>query len=406
LTIFFFIYYYFYRRFIVPTGLSQRAKKKWNYFLIFLIYSTFLPFLFMRHRSIVTDNVSWLAYFIFGFAFTLLPLVFARDISWALFLMHTIPEKIKKWQIKKSPENIAEKPDDANIISRKDFLVKSNFVLMGAAGLMTGLGYAIARKPPLIYHSEVIIPDLPEYFNGYKIAQISDIHTGLMIDKKYLENVVKNVNQLKPDIIAITGDLVDGRVKQLKQDIAPLMDLSASRGKYFVTGNHEYYSGVDEWIDEIEKLGIKTLMNTKDVIYKFPRKKSTVKAERNLVIAGVPDFREGPKYGHIYDPELAIDGVSSGDIKILLAHQPVALKRTLEAGYHLQLSGHTHGGQFFPWNMFVGLVYPYNAGLYLYANKMWIYVNRGTGYWGPPLRLGVPSEITLITLVNKGKNSF
>jgi predicted MPP superfamily phosphohydrolase len=268
---------------------------------------------------------------------------------------------------------------------------------------MGGFGVNEARKPPRVYHTKIPIPGLPDHLAGFKIAQISDVHVGLLIDGKYLAEVVRRVNELKPDIIAVTGDLMDGSVAQLRQETACLMDLVAARGKYFVTGNHEYYSGVEEWLDEIDRLGIKTLMNTNEVIrYSSLKKGGAGDGDRNLVIAGVPDHREGKNAGHLYDPAGALKGAQAGDIKILLAHQPVAVPQSLEAGYHLQISGHTHGGQFFPYNMFVPLVYPYNAGLYNHAgpnnDHMWVYVNRGTGYWGPPLRIGVPSEITLLTL--------
>jgi hypothetical protein len=173
-----------------------------------------------------------------------------------------------------------------------------------------------------------------------------------------------------------------------------LADLSSTYGSYFITGNHEYYSGVEEWLIELQSLGIKTLVNSHHII---TNPKDSAKG--HLFIAGVPDIREGPSMGgHPYDPEGTLKLARDIDIKILLAHQPRGLERSLHAGVDLQLSGHTHGGQFFPWNIAVNLIYPYPTDLHLYKNKMWINVNRGTGYWGPPIRGASPAEITLLTL--------
>lgn len=199
------------------------------------------------------------------------------------------------------------------------------------------------------------------------------------------------MNALDADLIAVTGDLVDGSVQQLAAHTAPLAGLTAKHGAYFVTGNHEYYSGEDAWTTEIRRLGIKVLKNEHVVLEHRGAR---------LVLAGVTDYS-----AHHYDaaqrsdPAAALRGApTDAGAKILLAHQPSSAMAAARAGYDVQISGHTHGGQFWPWNLFIGFFQPFSSGLHR-QEKLWIYVSRGTGYWGPPNRFGVPSEITRIRLV-------
>jgi predicted MPP superfamily phosphohydrolase len=169
-----------------------------------------------------------------------------------------------------------------------------------------------------------------------------------------------------------------------------LKQISSGSGNFFVTGNHEYYSGVIEWIEEVKRLGFTVLLNEHVVI---------TRGQARLLLAGVTDYRGGNFLpSHRSDPQKALNGALPADAKILLAHQPKNIFDAAQAGYDLQISGHTHGGQFFPWNLLVGFVQPYVSGLHTHQNTQ-IYVSRGTGYWGPPVRVGAPSEITLIKLV-------
>ncbi|MGZ8289371.1 MAG: metallophosphoesterase [Telluria sp.] len=256
---------------------------------------------------------------------------------------------------------------------------------------VTLAGLVNARRVARVVEVEVPIAGLPAAFNGYSIAQISDVHVGPTIKHGYLDAIVSKVNALKPDAIAITGDLVDGSVERLAPHTAPLARLSAPDGTFFVTGNHEYYSGAGEWIAELRRLGLTVLIN------------QHVVREREgsaLMIAGVPDFTAHHfDPSHRSDPRAAAAGAPANvKARILLAHQPRSAPAAAAAGFDLQLSGHTHGGQFYPWNLFVPLQQPFTAGLDQ-AGTMWIYTSRGTGYWGPPKRFGAPSEITLIRLV-------
>jgi uncharacterized protein len=258
--------------------------------------------------------------------------------------------------------------------------------------LVTLAGFVIARRVPGVVEVKIPVAGLPQALHGFSIAQISDVHVGPTIKRGFVEGIVRRVNDLNADLIAVTGDLVDGTVQQLSAHTAPLAGLAARHGAYFVTGNHEYYSGESAWTIEIRRLGLKVLKNEHVVL------------EHNgarLVLAGVTDAS-----AHYHDPaqrsdpKAALRGApANAGAKILLAHQPSSAAAAASAGFDVQISGHTHGGQFWPWNLFVHFFQPFTSGLYRLKN-LWVYVSRGTGYWGPPNRFGVPSEITRIRLVH------
>ncbi|HYG43918.1 MAG TPA: metallophosphoesterase [Bordetella sp.] len=255
----------------------------------------------------------------------------------------------------------------------------------------TLLGAFNARRLARVVRVDVPIAGLPAALHGFTIAQISDIHVGPTIKRGYVEHIVQAVNALRPDLIAITGDVVDGPVAQLAPHTQPLGRLAARHGAYVVTGNHEYYSGADRWVAEFRRLGLRVLMNEHVVL----RHDDTP-----LVVAGVNDYSAGAfDPAQASNPAAAMAGAPAGAISLLLAHQPRSAAAAAPAGYRLQLSGHTHGGQFLPWNFFVRFQQPFTAGLRRF-DDMWVYTSRGTGYWGPPKRLGAPSEITLLTLVS------
>ncbi|MET0858435.1 MAG: metallophosphoesterase [Telluria sp.] len=259
------------------------------------------------------------------------------------------------------------------------------------AFVVTLIGFINARRVARVVDVEVPIDGLPAQFDGYSIVQISDIHVGPTIKRGYLNAIVTKVNALKPDAIAVTGDLVDGSVKRLGMHTAPLERLAAPDGTFFVTGNHEYYSGAAEWIVEMRRLGLTVLLNEHVVVER---------AGEALMIAGVTDFMAHHfDESHRSDPHAAAKGAPGHvKVRVLLAHQPRSAEAAADAGFHLQLSGHTHGGQFFPWNLFVPLQQPFTAGLNR-LRSLWVYTSRGTGYWGPPKRFGAPSEITRVRLV-------
>ena len=256
---------------------------------------------------------------------------------------------------------------------------------------VTLLGFVNARRTAAVVTVDVPIADLPEALHGFTIAQISDLHIGPTIKGRYLDRVVGAVNRIGADMVAVTGDLVDGSVAQLAVHVAPLERLVSRHGTFFVTGNHEYYSGAPAWIAELRRIGLCVLLNEHVVL-----RHDTA----SLVVAGVTDFG-AHHYGehHRSDPVAALAGAPAGvALRVLLAHQPRSAMAAADAGFDLQLSGHTHGGQFLPWNFLVRLQQPFTAGLHRWR-ALWVYTSRGTGYWGPPKRFGAPSEITRLRLV-------
>jgi predicted MPP superfamily phosphohydrolase len=261
---------------------------------------------------------------------------------------------------------------------------------VGLTGLFTVIGLIIARHPRVV-EIEIPVSNLPDSLQGFSIAQISDLHVGPTIKRGFVAGIVARVNRLRPDLIAITGDLVDGSVQDLAPHTAPLADLAARHGVFFVTGNHEYYSGEPAWTAEIRRLGL-TVLKNQHVIVEHDG--------ASLVLAGVTDYT-----AHHFDPEqrsdpaAALRGAPAGvGAKILLAHQPSSAAAAAVAGYDVQISGHTHGGQFWPWNFFVRYFQPFTSGLNR-LKGLNIYVSPGTGYWGPPNRFIVPGEITRIVLI-------
>lgn len=267
--------------------------------------------------------------------------------------------------------------------------------VLGLAALATLLGYWNARRTAAVVRVDVPIAGLPDALHGFTVAQLSDVHVGPTIKHGYLQAIVARVNGLDADMVAITGDLVDGKVPELSRHVAPLAQLRSRHGSYFVTGNHEYYSGAHAWIAELRRLGVRVLMN-EHVVLRHDRGAGSAP----LVVAGVADYTAHHfDPAHKSDPQAALRGApADAGARLLLAHQPRSALAAADAGYDLQLSGHTHGGQFWPWNHFVRFQQPYTAGLHRLKN-LWVYTSRGTGYWGPPKRFGAPSEITLVRLV-------
>jgi len=254
-------------------------------------------------------------------------------------------------------------------------------VLIGATFVML-VGMVLARRPRVV-RVTVPIVDLPRDLAGFRILQLSDLHIGPTIRRRFVDAVVDRANALHPDLVAVTGDVADGLVPELREHVAPLGRLKAPHGAFFVTGNHEYYWDVRGWTTELERLGISVLANEHRVV---------TRGAGRLLVAGVNDL-SAPS-----DPAAAVAGAAPTDVRVLLAHQPRSAFAAQAAGYDLQLSGHTHGGQYFPFNLLVRLFQPFVAGLHR-LESMWLYVSRGTGYWGPPLRLFAPAEITLLELV-------
>lgn len=277
--------------------------------------------------------------------------------------------------------------------SRRTFLSRTllGFVAAYAVG-MGGFGLAQVLAAVQVKRVKVALAKLPASMSGFKIVQLTDVHIGPTIDGRWLAEVVRQVNELEPDLVAITGDLVDGSVAELAQHVAPLAELKAKHGVFFVTGNHEYYSGVDAWLAEIDRLGIKALRNEHVLIEQ---------GDARFALAGVDDYKAHQfGNGHGADLDKALAGIDPTLATVLLAHQPKQAPEAAKRGVGLQLSGHTHGGQFFPWGYFVKLEQGFVAGLERLGATQ-LYTSCGTGYWGPPMRVGAPAEITLVELTHE-----
>jgi len=263
-------------------------------------------------------------------------------------------------------------------------------VIFLVAILLLAYGAWSAARGPLVKEVSVAIKHLPLEFEGFKIAQISDLHLGPMIGRSYVDRVVRVINGLLPDVVTLTGDIGDGTVDSLRSAIEGFKVMTPDKPKLFVTGNHEYYWDAKQWIQAFTEVGIQPLLNSKTEI--------TVAGMR-MIIAGVID-----PAARIVDPKAkpevvaALGDGGSAAVKILLAHNPNIVYEAEKAGFDLQLSGHTHAGQFFPWTLVVPRVHEYFKGLRR-CGKMWIYVSSGTGSWGPQVRVGSQTEITLIKLV-------
>ena len=350
------------------------AALKWLAVLALVASCLLIP-LGMAARNIsqqpLSDRLAWIGLLVMGFFSSLLVLTFLRDV--VLLVLHLISG--------------AQRVVDA----WPAFVALSALGVPLLAVLVTLLGIYSARRRATVKNVDVPIDNLPAALHGFTIVQISDIHVGPTIKRQYVEKIVAAVNALQPDLIAVTGDVVDGSVPNLAAHTRPLSDLKARHGAFLVTGNHEYYAGVDKWIAEFRRLGLTVLLNEHVVVDHDGAQ---------AIVAGVTDYGAASfDPAHKSDPAKAMLGAPSDIVfRLLLAHQPRSAPAASEAGLTLQLSGHTHGGQFLPWNFFVRLQQPFVAGLEK-LNDLWVYTSRGTGYWGPPIRIAAPSEITRLRLV-------
>lgn len=253
-----------------------------------------------------------------------------------------------------------------------------------AAGTVGYGTYGVVRGPR-VKRVTVPLAKLPRRAHGFRIAVVSDIHLGPVLGRGFAQKVVDTINSTQPDLIAVVGDLVDGSVRDLRPAAAPLAQLRARHGTFFVTGNHEYFSGAEQWVEEVRRLGLRPLENARVELPAFD-------------LAGVNDIA-GEREGQGPDFAKALGDRDTSRASVLLAHQPVQIHDAVEHGVDLQLSGHTHGGQLWPGNFIADLANPTLAGLEQYGDTQ-LYVSRGAGAWGPPTRVGAPSDITVVQLAS------
>ena len=351
---------YIVKRFINKLHINKKYKR---YFKLFLLinYIGVIGYMYARYNP---EMANWL-YFLLSLPMGVVFLIFSTAIIYDI--SHTI--------INKSP--ISNK--------RREFFKKGlDYASVAVALGISGRAIYEAKFIEL----EIVDVKIKDLKTPYSIVQISDVHIGGLIDQKFIRNIVKKVNVLTPDIVVITGDLVDISLKYAKPALEELKNLQTKYGTYFIVGNHEYLHGIDEIIKTVNSMGIKTLEN--ENVYIGEKGKG-------FNLAGVYDYMGYRSEHHEPDLELALKKVDKDSPTVLLAHQPVFIEEVGD-DVDLVLSGHTHGGQLYPFRVLVKMVQPYLAGLYQHSKDTQIYVNKGTGFWGPPMRLGASSEITYITI--------
>ncbi|MFE1826748.1 metallophosphoesterase [Streptomyces yangpuensis] len=271
-------------------------------------------------------------------------------------------------------------------LTRRTFVARAvgGAAAAGAVGPVAGGTYGVLRGPS-VRRVQVPLAKLPRAAHGFRIAVVSDVHLGPVLGRAHAQRIVDTVNRTQPDLIAIVGDLVDGSVPDLGPAAEPLRGLTARHGSFFVTGNHEYFSGAEQWVEHVRELGLTPLENARRALPHFD-------------LAGVNDV-QGEREGSGPDFRAALGDRDRTRAAVLLAHQPVVIHDAVKHGVDLQLSGHTHGGQLWPGEYLAELANPTVAGLERYGDTQ-LYVSRGAGAWGPPVRVGAPSDITVVELAS------
>jgi predicted MPP superfamily phosphohydrolase len=288
-----------------------------------------------------------------------------------------------------APPSAAEPAPGAE--TRRVFVARSVATgVLAATGGIGGIGVRSALWDITAPQTGVALARFPRALDGFKLALLSDLHIGPLLDGRFLEQLVAETNRQRPDLIVLCGDLVDGKVHEIGAQLAPLARLRAPHGVYFVTGNHEYYSGVEDWLPYLQRLGVRVLLN---------ERVSIGQAAVSFDLAGVPDFRAGHMGREAPDLARTLRGRDPERELVVLAHQPVEIANSGALGAGLQLSGHTHGGQLYPFGALTSLVQPYIAGLHRHEDtNTQIYVSCGSGFWGPPMRVLAPAEIAVLHL--------
>jgi predicted MPP superfamily phosphohydrolase len=365
------MHYYIAKRLILDPGVAE----PWRGALVAAVTGLGLclvaqPFAERLVRPPASRMVSWPASLWMGFAFLLVNLLAFSD---ALL-----------WLGGGAALAAAEGPSGREpALAVRATLVVAVALVAGAFGLRS------AMSPPVLRRVEISLDRWPGSLDGFRIVQISDVHIGPILGRAFAAELVSRANALEPDLVALTGDLVDGGVRQLAEEVAPFAGLRARHGVYFVTGNHDHYSGVRSWCEKARELGMCVLRNQRIEIRD---------GDGVFDLVGVDDHH-GSHFGRGggEDLDAALDGRDRARPAVLLAHDPSTFKRASTMGVDLQISGHTHGGQIWPFGMLVRLAIPFVAGRFR-RNGAELYVSRGSGFWGPPMRIFAPAEITEIVL--------
>ncbi|MFI6908420.1 metallophosphoesterase [Nonomuraea sp. NPDC050394] len=392
------VHYYLWRRLVRSTTAPGRSRRALTWTMVGLVLLVVATFIGTR----VEAGLWWLAwpgYIWFAMMFYLVVFLVVLEIPravvsrlWRRPAVHEVKEPVLVAGGAPPATEPAEAPPPSGgeDVSRRLFIGRGTALVAGVAAMGTvGYGMRTALGPPVIEPVKVTLPKLDPRLGGMRFAVVSDIHLGPLTGIGHTERIVRMINELEPDVVAIVGDLVDGTVAELGSLAKPFRNLESRYGAYFVTGNHEYYTanGPNEWIKELDGLGVRSLRNERVEI----RHQGAV-----LDLAGVNDIN-GATMNDGPDFDKALGGRDAARPTVLLAHQPVQVDRAKDYGVDLQLSGHTHGGQIVPFNLVVPFQQPVVSGLAT-VDGVQVYVTRGAGFWGPPVRVGAPPEITLLEL--------
>ncbi|WP_155356517.1 metallophosphoesterase [Acrocarpospora macrocephala] len=394
------IHYYLWRRLIRGTTAPGRNRRILTWTLVVLAGLLVAALIGTRIFPSETGHaLAWPGYLWLAIMFYLAVILLVLEIPRAIALIILRRREHKPSQALPVPvpaggaPPVEIAPDESPVLPQLDrrlFLSRTAAAVAGVGAIATvGYGMRTALGDPIIERVPVRLARLDPRMNGFRIAVVSDIHLGPLTGINHTERIVRMINGLEADIVAIVGDLVDGTVAELGPLARPLRNLESRYGSYFVTGNHEYYTanGPKEWIDELNTLGVRSLRNERVEISH---------AGATLDLAGVNDINgttmdDGPNMAN------ALTGRDTTRPVVLLSHQPVQVHDAANYGVDLQLSGHTHGGQMAPFNLIVPLQQPVVQGLDVVDGTQ-IYVTRGAGFWGPPVRIGAPPEISLLEL--------
>ncbi len=374
------VHFYFYRRLVVAPALPAPWFAVARLTLAALVFCFPASFFITRYVSPEAGR------------FLLYPLYIWLGVMMMLFFGLIVVDQVRggAWVAGKAAgQPLVTDPARRLLLARLAAGVVFGGVMAAAArGVWRGIGQPILRRV------RVPIPGLPGDLAGLRIVQLTDLHLGAMRRGPWLEKVVARCNELRPDIIAITGDLADTGPDMLRQEVAALGRLRARSGVFFVTGNHEYFHDLPGWLEALKTCGMRVLRNERVTVSR---------GGAALEVAGVDDHDGGRVMpGHGPDVARALADRPEDRPVLLLAHQPRVADEAAKHGADLVLTGHTHGGQIMPWGALVKLQQPYVRGLHRHMDRSWIYVSEGTGFWGPPMRVGSASEITLLTLEGQG----
>ena len=384
-------------------GTTRPGKLRRRLTLLTVVLALLPSLAVMLRRTLPLGDaapLNWVAYSWLGVAFYALVALVALEpvrLVGTLWFRRREPKVVPGEPRRAAQEDGGAAPDhgpvreDGDVLHRRLFLARGLAVTAGVVALGTaGTGAYVANSPPVVRRVPITLAGLDPALDGLRIVTFSDGHLSATYGGRRFERVVELVNAQRPDVVAIVGDLVDGEVSELREEVAPLADLVSEQGVFFVTGNHEYFVDTGAWLRHLPTLGVDVLHNERVAIRRGTATFDLAGIDdRTAASSGVP--------GHAADLDAALDGRDDATPVVLLAHQPVMVDRARAAGVGLQLSGHTHGGQLWPFDYVIRLDQPAVEGLSRHGNTQ-LYVSPGVGYWGPPMRVGARPEVTVVEL--------